>query len=158
MILRFATLFFLLSLFYSCRTQKNTQKCVFKKKSNVEDSTINVQLVNSILNFSKRERESDSISILATKVIGNKLHINVSYSGGCKKHDFQLIGDSMISKSLPPIRSLKLIHLANDDKCKKLILEELVIDISKLAYKQEAGSEIFLQLEGVKKRFLYVFN
>ena len=84
--------------------------------------------------------------------------MNVSYSGGCEKHSFKIIGDLLLSKSLPPIRSVKLIHYGNNDACKKLIIENLVIDISDLAYKKEDGSEIYLSLDGWGERITYVFN
>lgn len=156
--MRFTILFFLLSLIYSCKTQKNNKNCIFKKKIKVEETNVNVQLVNSVVDSSKKEKKTDSINIIDAKIIGNNLHLNVSYSGGCKTHSFKIIGDSSISKSLPPLRSVKLIHYADDDKCKKLIIEELIINVSKLAYKQEEGSEIYLNLEGWKTKIFYVFK
>ena len=156
--MRFLILFFLLSVIFSCKTQKNNNNCIFKKKKQVEESNLNGQLTSSIYDFTKKDVASDSITIIDAKIIGNKLHLNVSYSGGCKNHDFKIIGNSLISKSLPPIRSVKLIHYANDDKCKKLVLDNLIIDISELAYKKESGSEISLQLEGVKERLLFTFE
>ena len=156
--MRFIFLFFLLSLIFSCKTQKNNNNCIFKKKKQVEESNLNGQLTSSIYDFTKKDVASDSITIIDAKIIGNKLHLNVSYSGGCKNHDFKIIGNSLISKSLPPIRSVKLIHYANDDKCKKLVLDNLIIDISELAYKKESGSEIYLQLEDVKERLLFTFE
>ncbi len=156
--MRFTILFFLLSLIYSCKTQKNNKNCIFKKKNQVEESNLNDELAGSIYDFTKKEITSDSITIIDAKIIGNKLHLNVSYSGGCKNHDFKIIGNSLISKSLPPIRSVRLIHYANNDECKKLILGNLIIDITELAYKKESGSEIYLQLEGVKERLLFTFE
>ena len=156
--MRFLILFFLLSVIFSCKTQKNNNNCIFKKKKQVEESNLNDELAGSIYDFTKKEITSDSITIIDAKIIGNKLHLNVSYSGGCKNHDFKIIGNSLISKSLPPIRSVRLIHYANNDECKKLILGNLIIDITELAYKKESGSEIYLQLEGVKERLLFTFE
>ena len=35
---------------------------------------------------------------------------------------------------------------------------DLVFDIKELAYKQEAGSQIYLQFEGAKERYLYTYK
>jgi hypothetical protein len=50
------------------------------------------------------------------------------------------------------------VHTANGDACKKLIEQTLEIDISALAYKQEAESKIFLNLEGWAERIVYTFE
>jgi hypothetical protein len=156
--MRLTVLLFLSILFFSCKTQKNNSKCIFKKKMQIEATILKAQLVNSSSDFSTKEMDSDSISILDAKIIDNKLHLNISYSGGCNKHDFKIIGDSLISKSLPPIRSVKLIHYANNDKCRELIFDNLIIDIRELAYKKQSGSEIYLRINGWDKRLLYTFQ
>jgi hypothetical protein len=101
---------------------------------------------------------SDPVTISDIRVKGNKLFIDVSYSGGCKEHTFQLVGSSMIAKSLPPIRHMQLIHESNDDKCKKMVMQTLEVDIKALAYQQQAGSEIFLTIDGWKDRIEYTYE
>lgn len=131
-----------------CKTRKNLSKendanC----KSNMITATIGE--INS---------PSDLLNISAVRVSGNKLFIDINYSGGCEKHEFEVIGSSMIAKSLPPIRAIQLVHKANNDACKKLIEQTIEVDISALAYKQEAGSTIFLTLDGWKDRIEYTFE
>lgn len=101
---------------------------------------------------------SDPIEITAVRVEGNTMFIDMNYSGGCEDHTFEVIGSEMISKSLPPIRSVQLIHTAKGDQCKKLVEETLIVDISKLAYKQENGSMIFLLVNDLKNRIEYTFE
>lgn len=96
---------------------------------------------------------SAPISISETLITGNKLTLTVKYSGGCKKHDFQLIGHKMISKSLPPQRSIKLYHNNNGDDCREIIEEILVFDISEFAY---GDQEIMLHLEGYEEPISYI--
>ncbi|TXI85187.1 MAG: hypothetical protein E6Q37_06925 [Crocinitomicaceae bacterium] len=102
--------------------------------------------------------ESTPITIEKAKIEGNELVLDVSYGGGCQEHEFKLIGSEMISKSLPPIRAIKLVHIGNNDMCKALIMQTLKFDISAFAYKQEKGSEITLRLDGVKEPLKYVFQ
>ena len=104
------------------------------------------------------ECPSDLIQITGVTVSGNNMSIDVNYSGGCEEHNFQLIGSENIAKSLPPIRSVKLVHNANGDACRKLEERTLVFDISDLTYKQEAGSVIYLTLDGWKDRIEYRFE
>ncbi len=90
------------------------------------------------------------------------LAVGLFFSCGTKKiagdgTGQSLVGSEMISKSLPPIRAVKLIHNAREDKCKALIMKTLTFDISNLAYKQEVGSEIFLKLDGVADNLKYTF-
>lgn len=98
--------------------------------------------------------------ILDAEIKGNTLVLAISYEGGCGFHDFQLIGSEAISKSLPPIRSVSLLHTlaSTEEKCKATVNTTLKFDIKKLAYKQEKGSEIYLTLEGWKERLTYVYK
>lgn len=128
-----------------------------KSSKEMSDQPINTNVqVTAVLGETKIS--SDQISITSIKIEGNKMLIDVSYSGGCENHEFQVIGSTMISKSLPPIRAFQLIHNANGDKCKKLVMQTLEVDIKALAYKQEAGSKIFLSLEGWKEKIEYTFE
>ena len=157
--MRYSVLFFLLTIIFSCKTQKNNKHCFLKKKKTEQtENTLIAIIIDSTLDTTKKESNSDAFKILDAKIIGNYLHLNISYSGGCEKHSFKINGDLQLSKSLPPIRSVKLIHYGNNDVCKKLIIDNLVIDISDLAYKKEDGSEIYLSINGWTEKIHYVFK
>lgn len=104
------------------------------------------------------ETPSDLIQITGVSVKGNIMSIDVNYSGGCEEHSFQLIGSASIAKSLPPIRSIKLVHNANGDACRKLEERTLEFDISELAYVKTSGSVIYLTISGWKDRIEYTFE
>lgn len=106
----------------------------------------------------KIPEHSDPLTIESATIEGNILTIEVTYGGGCQEHEFQLIGSEMIAKSMPPIRSIKLIHNAKEDNCRAIVPQTLKFDIRNLAYKQEAGSEIYLNLDEYKERLMYVFE
>ncbi len=130
-------------------------------KSSREAKTKNHQV--NIMNSDKKaelgdiNQVSDSIHILSATISGNTINIEVSYSGGCQLHNFQLIGSPMIAKSLPPIRSVVLVHQANNDMCKKQIIETLSFDIREFAYTQN-DSEILLSINGYDNKILYRFK
>ena len=157
--MRYSVLFFLLTIIFSCKTQKNNKHCILKKKKTEQtENTLKAIIIDSSSDTTKKERTSDAFKILDAKISKNQLLLNVSYSGGCEKHSFKINGDLQLSKSLPPIRSVNLIHYGNNDACKKLIIENLVIDISDLAYKKEDGSEIYLSINGWTEKIHYVFK
>ena len=135
--MRYSVLFFLLAIIFSCKTQKNNKHCFLKKKKTEQtENTLKAKIIDSSSDTTKKESVSDDFKIL----------------------DAKIIGDLLLSKSLPPIRSVKLIHYGNNDACKKLIMENLVIDISDLAYKKEDGSEIYLSINGWTEKIHYVFK
>ena len=64
------------------------------------------------------------------------LKIKVSYSGGCKKHQFSLVTkkDFQNMKNIHEI-NLQLFHNSNKDNCKKIVTEELFFNLLPLKTK-----------------------
>ena len=102
--------------------------------------------------------QTSSVQIIKSRIEGNTLYLKIGYSGGCAKHDFNVIGNPMISKSLPPIRSVELVHLNNGDTCREYIEQQLIIDISELAYRKDNGSKIKLQFSGIDEMMTYTYS
>ena len=100
--------------------------------------------------------------VQSVNIIGNRLHVIVKAHPMLGVEDFDLTGSPTISKSLPPIRTMRLdvkkIPLKKGDNAVAMLDQTLVFDITELAYKQEPGSEIYLQFEGAKERILYTFK
>lgn len=76
--------------------------------------------------------KGDELTISKSRVIGKQLKIDVSYSGGCKSHSFNLYWNGAYQESFPPQVRMKLVHNANNDACEKLVKETLVFDIRNL--------------------------
>ena len=98
-------------------------------------------LVDDFSNY----KNSASTNINSVSISGNLMTLGISYSGGCEKHSFELLGSRLIQKSLPPKRGIILYHNSNGDSCRELVTEELIFDIRNLSYDK---SEIILILEG----------
>jgi hypothetical protein len=140
----------LLSSTLACKTMKNRKKdqqIIYTNEVKADKKAV-LGDINEV---------GDSINILNASVEGNNLIIEVSYSGGCETHEFKLIGSPMIAKSLPPIRSIVLVHLGKGDACRQLVTEKLSFDIRDFAY-TVSESEIYLNLKGFEKRILYKFK
>ena len=102
-------------------------------------------------------QETAQTTITSVKLEGNILSLGVEYSGGCKDHSFELIGSAAIMKSIPPKRSIKLMHESNGDTCRELVSETIKFDIRALAHTETSGSEIVLLLDGYKESISYVY-
>lgn len=74
---------------------------------------------------------SDPFVINSVSVNDNelKMFIEVSYSGGCEKHQFNLIWPEVIPTAYPPKVSVILNHNANGDTCEAWLTNTLVIDL-----------------------------
>ena len=103
-------------------------------------------------------KQTANVQIIKSRIEGNTLFLKIGYSGGCAKHNFKLIGSPMISKSLPPIRGIELVHLNNGDTCREYIEQKLIVDISDLAYEKENGSKIKLQLSGIEEMIMFTYT
>jgi len=137
-----------LPLFFACKTPKESTK---KANSTKNEMTEITAILGDITTF------SDPIEIIESKIDGNYLMLKVGYNGGCEEHTFIFIGSTDIAKSLPPIRSMKLIHKANNDLCKAYIYRDLKINISELSDRKIEGNTIILKGEQFKEKMNYVF-
>ncbi len=147
-------------LFITCTCLLGLVACATAKRTTKMEQSANLNETNSELLVAQigKPAISDPFVIEHAEISGNTLIVRVSYSGGCENHQFDLVGSPNISKSLPPIRSIELVHNSNGDACKKKIEETLRFTISNLAYKQESGSVIKLNLNGWKEQLIYTFE
>ena len=76
--------------------------------------------------------KGDSFSLSNNRIVGKQLEIDVSYSGGCRQHDFNLYWNGAYQESFPPQVRMKLVHDAKKDTCERLITETLVFHIQSL--------------------------
>ena len=137
----------IIALLFSCGNSKKVTEEVSNSQGN--------KVVKALIGEFKK---SDSFSIKSASISGNKLLLTIEYTGGCTDHQFEFIGSPMIMKSMPPIRAVQLVHNANNDSCESQITEVLEIDIRCMAYNQNAGSEIFLTLEGWDEKLKYIYE
>ena len=153
-----------LLIFASCKTAQNISSN--KDETKIEQSDTEGGIVERKhepikikAEIGRIEREqTSSVQIIKSRIEGNTLYLKIGYSGGCAKHDFNVIGNPMISKSLPPIRSVELVHLNNGDTCREYIEQQLIIDISDLAYRKDNGSKIKLRFSGIEEMMIYTYS
>ena len=145
---------------FACKTKQNSEAESSLNTTPVSESEITNREYPSLNIYAvigDLSVESENVQILKSKIEGNNLILKIGYSGGCSTHEFEFIGSAMISKSLPPIRSVKLIH-RTDDTCREYIERQLVVDLKELAYKKEAGSQIKLNVGANGGQLLYTYQ
>ena len=97
----------------------------------------------------------------SVKLRRNLLFLNVSYSGGCKKHKFILIATSFM-ESYPVQVNIVLSHEDYDDPCDAWITENMVFNLFPLKkewqeqYNEESGI-IIMNLQGWGESLSYEF-
>ncbi len=140
-------------ILFSCSNAKKMSQNLENNTNLVNSSDIKIAILG--------DNNQNSISTTINNVIlkDNTLEISINYTGGCAKHEFELVGSEMISKSLPPIRSINLIHKTLDEEsCKRIMFDTLYFDITNLAYQKTSGSVIKLNLADWKEQLVYTFK
>ena len=96
----------------------------------------------------------DDYFLNSTTITGDTLTVSVSYSGGCKRHEFTLvIAASFIESS--PVRLLAVLrHEANGDACEAFPTESYAFDLAlvRARYQRVYGpgaGRVALQVDGV---------
>jgi hypothetical protein len=146
--MKYLLFLFAFPFFFACKTTKDA---ITKKDQKSNKMTEITAKLGDIATF------SDPIEIIEAKIEGNYLLLKVGYGGGCEEHTFEMIGSTEIAKSMPPIRSIKLIHKANNDMCKAYIYKDLKINISELSDRKIDGSTIILKGEQFKEKMNYTY-
>lgn len=143
----------LILFFSACGTLKKT------KAENMTESTAPKAYVRQ---HETIETGTELFQVQSMNIIGNRLYIILKAHPMLTIEDFDLTGSGNISKSLPPIRAIRLdvkkIPIKKGDSQVVMMEQTLVFDITELAYKQESGSQIYLQFEGAKERILYTYK
>jgi len=123
--------------------QDNVTVEVLNAKLRINEDVFNTLNTDRTNNISKGE----IYSINNVKRVGDFLQINLSYSGGCKIHDFEIIWDGIVYTDEPCHMNLLLIHNANNDTCEALITETIVVNLEELigdiSYKDNCAYHIY---------------
>ncbi|MDE3262908.1 MAG: hypothetical protein OYL41_13100 [Acidobacteriota bacterium] len=97
-------------------------------------------------------------------IAGDTLSLNLSYAGGCARHEFTLVASESFRESDPVQLPLSLAHDANGDSCEAWLTQDYEFDLTLLRdrYRQSYGAgsgRIVLLLDSVPDgTLLYVFS
>ena len=92
----------------------------------------------------------DEYFLNTAAIIDDQLELSISYSGGCKNHEFTLVASSTFEDSSPAQLNVSLAHNANNDPCEAFPTETYHFDLTPIktlyqtTYQQESGTVILL--------------
>ncbi len=95
---------------------------------------------------------TDEYVLNSATITDDTLNVSVSYSGGCREHQFTLVASDTFLESFPVQLHAFIAHNANGDPCEAYPTENYRFDLTPIktmyqeAYRQEAGT-IILQLK-----------
>ena len=111
-----------------------------------------------------RDRGDDPWVVNSAAIDGHRLTIQVSYAGGCRRHDLTLVISKSFRESDPVQLQAVLAHNANGDLCEAWLTESHVFDLAlvRSRYQQFYGpgpGKVVLRIEGVSgDNLLYKFD
>jgi len=94
------------------------------------------------------------------KIVGDSIILNLSYSGGCREHVFNLIAKNYFTDSKSPKAELFLSHNSNFDPCDQYVTEDYTFNLLPLKFefikmhREKTGS---IQLVVEEKAVVYKF-
>ena len=88
----------------------------------------------------------DPFQLNSAEIQDDTLKVSVSYSGGCKLHEFTLVSSGEFLESDPVQLTVSIAHNDNDDSCEAYPTEDYYFDLTPIktiyqeAYRQDAGT------------------
>jgi hypothetical protein len=129
-------------LLSACQTCRNTVK---------SQSVREIIITNSFVNDSM----DDSFKIEHAEIQNKELLITVTFKGDSNKHEFDLLWNGAIMKSLPPKATLTLVRKSASEKEKKHIRMVLKFDLSVLSERIPNTESVVLILSGFETHLSY---
>ena len=107
---------------------------------------------------------TDPYTLNSATITEDTLNISVSYSGGCKNHQFTLVVSEEFLESFPVQLHAYLAHDANGDTCEAYPTEDYRFDLTPIktmyqnAYRQEAGTIVLRLRDAPEGNLIYEFT
>jgi hypothetical protein len=136
--MKYKSLFFCL-LLISCAARKNENTIAQKNRE-----------VKKVLIENGHAATDSSYSIRSFSISGDTLKIEVTYSGGCGTHTFDLYSNALLKKSLPPQVDVTLEHKSEKETCNKDVTELLLFDINPL--KKPGNTKIVVNINSADNK------
>lgn len=99
------------------------------------------------------DQKSDQVNIKFAQQSGDYVVFDVSYSGGCADHTFDLVSTGAFTATYPPEVEVKLKHNNNGDGCRSVIDQKLYFNLSPLKY--DGTGRVLLIIKNTNKTLEY---
>lgn len=124
----FFSFYFLFFILVACKTKDLTNNNEVVQENKIE---IIKNKSFSIMDLNQIDKQDLLFNINEVGVENKQLKVNLQYGGGCvKPHVFELVTNGLIDKN--GNMSFYLLHKTHNDKCKALLIENHVFDLTKV--------------------------
>ncbi len=132
-------IFLLLIFLAACSINKNA---VAPEDTAGNTNPVHLEIPIHMVSQDKFSRmQSDPYEVLETVQLNNFIKVVVRYGGGCRDHEFSLIHTGAFKESMPVQLDTRLIHNANGDACRALVMDTIYINTKTLQY---ANNEVLV--------------
>ncbi|MCG9129501.1 hypothetical protein JT359_18080 [Candidatus Poribacteria bacterium] len=106
----------------------------------------------------------DPFKLNSAMIQDDLLKVSVSYSGGCKSHEFTLVASDEFLESDPVQLMASIVHDDNDDSCEAYPTEDYYFDLTPIktmyqkAYRQDAGTIVINLKDNTDGDLVYKFE
>jgi len=131
------SLFFGIIVVSSCSVTEDNDLMNSNEVLNSEFIRANLRINKGVFDEKNEQRiiniaEGKEFTINSVQREQDDLLINLSYSGGCKPSDFEIIWDGIVYLDEPCHMNLLLINNQNGDLCEAFITETIVVNLKEL--------------------------
>jgi hypothetical protein len=116
---------------------------LFGCSNNTEPEDLGSSPTILVENINASDLYRHELRINSVKINENSLIADISFSGGCRKHEFILVISKYFIKTNPPQIELFISHNNNGDSCEAFLNEEIVFSLVPLKdlYRNEYGDK-----------------
>ena len=128
----------------------------YSANSGTEERNDPAKVESVVIDATRPPEKPTGITITDIRASGDTLLVDVTYSGGCKPHDFKLYSTGMWMKSMPPKVNVWLSHIAVEpDPCRQLMKENLKFIIKPLRYRGNEKVVVLMQGTALQTDYSY---
>ena len=131
----------------------------------VENEPIEIEAKNPSITISEMvdmKNTGDPYTIEHAKILGDTLILQLSYGGGCKEHEFEMLNNNAFREyedewaNVGYQTHLTLKHNANNDHCRSIVTKEIRFDL--ISIQQIGASEMNFKLSGWENHLTYTYT
>lgn len=155
---------FLILCTIACDRSPNPMKDTLSV-SNDNTEPINITYTgNVVIGEMDKKYGVDPFKINSAMIQDDTMKVSVSYSGGCKTHEFTLVSSDEFLESHPVQLMVSMAHNANNDSCEAYPTEDYCFDLTPIkilyqnAYRQDEGTIVIHLKDNPDGELVYKFD
>ncbi len=133
--------------------------CKSNQKTADKNSDKKIEIINVVreTNFAKPEVNPD-FTIQKMSIEKDIATLLVTYSGGCKPHNFSAHFNGTYLKSMPPRATVFLNHQNNGDNCRSIVKDTLYINLTEVRYYKDKEGTVVVGFNGTSSTLEYKYK